>query len=338
MNSLEKLHVITERLLNTDTYAYGALRATVHELYDYLVQISGVNPEDEKNRNNRLYMDNGYAIGLTWAAMCIQDLMRTKKFVDGLYEAVCDIKKKKGGKPVHLLYAGTGPFATLILPLTARFTSQELQLTLLEINQDSYTCLKKMLNDLNLEAYIHRLENVDATTWQVESNNTIDIFLTETMQKALKEEQQVAICMNIVPQLDTDAVMIPEQIILKAALIHNAKHSEDIHQNIPIINSFNDFFIFNKTNILQNAQAYNLSRENYSFPIVKTSVPKTVDNIIPRFNILTEIVIYGRQVLRDNESGLTIPLPLKQFHGNLPEKVQFCYQISKIPGIKIEVC
>ena len=215
-----KLQSITNRLLDAGKYDYQGLFNLSKEYYDFLVEVINLDPEAEQNRSNRKYFDNGYAIGLTWAAMCIKDIMRTKKIVDGLYQAVCDVHKTNGGKPVHILYAGTGPFATLVLPLTARFTSRELQFTLLEVNEDSYNCVIKLFNTLNLDDYIQHSEQVDATKWILPIDLEVDIFLSETMQKALKCEQQVAICMNIIPQLSREALMIPENIVLKAALIH----------------------------------------------------------------------------------------------------------------------
>jgi len=330
-----KLNSITNRLLNAGKYDYQELFNVSKEYYDFLVEVIDLDPDDEQNRSNRKYFDNGYAIGLTWAAMCIKDIMRTKKFVDGLYQAVCDVQKNIGSKPIHILYAGTGPFATLVLPLTARFTSQELQFTLIEVNEDSYNCVNKLFHTLNLQEYIHHSEQVDATKWQLSVDLEIDIFLSETMQRALKCEQQVAICMNIVPQLSPKVLMIPENIVLKAALIHYEKESINSYISNPVVNSFGTIFELNKETILQNIFAYNETKGNYNFSPIILNIPKPSIEKVPTLNILTEIVVYDEDIITYKESGLTIPFQIQQFYEVLPEKIMFYYQIDENPGIRV---
>jgi hypothetical protein len=330
-----RLHSITNKLLDTGKYNYQDLFSISKEYYDFLVEVIDLDPDAEQNRSSRKYFDNGYSIGLTWAAMCIKDIMRTKKFVDGLYQAVCDVQKNIGSKPVHILYAGTGPFATLVLPLTARFTSQELQFTLIEVNEDSYNCVNKLFHTLNLQEYIHHSEQVDATKWKLPVDLGIDIFLSETMQRALKCEQQVAICMNIVPQLSPKVLMIPENIILKSALIHYESPNPNLEIASPIVNSFGTIFELNKETILQNTFAYNEAKGNYNFPPIILDIPKPTTEKVPTLNILTEIVVYGEDIITYNESGLTMRFQIQQFHYVLPEKVMFYYQIDENPGIRV---
>ena len=47
--------------------------------------------------------------------MCVDDIMRTRRFVRGVYHAMADMLNAREGK-INLLYAGTGPFAMLVLP------------------------------------------------------------------------------------------------------------------------------------------------------------------------------------------------------------------------------
>ena len=222
MSPLDRLHSVTSRILDADKYAYGELFAACDELYKTLLQLTGIDTEENSNREH-LSLESGNAIGLTWAAMCIKDLMRTKRFMDGIYEATAAKAEANPGRPVHILYAGTGPFATLVLPLTARFSSQQLQFTLLEVNENSYTCLQQLIKTLQIENYIHRLEKADAAKWTLPANEQVDIFISETMQQGLKNEPQVTICMNLVPQLQNNTIIIPEQITLIAALIDHQK-------------------------------------------------------------------------------------------------------------------
>ena len=107
MSALVNIHSITSRILDADKNAYGELFAACDELYQVLLQIAGLDPYDEQNRRNTP-LDSGKAIDLNSAALCIKDLMRTKKFMDGICEAVGDAVLANPGKAVHILYVGTG--------------------------------------------------------------------------------------------------------------------------------------------------------------------------------------------------------------------------------------
>ena len=66
---------------------------------------------DSEEGKNDLYFENGKALSTYHAALCLDDLIRTKKFIRGIDKAI--IEKSKN-KPIHILYAGTGSFAPLI--------------------------------------------------------------------------------------------------------------------------------------------------------------------------------------------------------------------------------
>jgi tRNA G37 N-methylase Trm5 len=111
-----------------------------------------------------LHLENGKAIGLRWAASCVDDMMRTKKFIKELME---DVQNRIAQKPapIHILYAGTGPFAILILPVLACYSPAEIQVTLMEINKESFEGVKKCFNQLQLETYVKEYIHEDATTY-----------------------------------------------------------------------------------------------------------------------------------------------------------------------------
>ena len=67
--------------------------------------------ENDRNRED-IHLANGKALGTSWAARCVDDIIRTKKFVAGVYQAVQKLLNEYPEKTVHILYAGTGPFAT----------------------------------------------------------------------------------------------------------------------------------------------------------------------------------------------------------------------------------
>lgn len=80
----------------------------------------------------------------------------------GIFAAVKHLHHKKT-KPVRILYAGTGPFATLVLPLITKYSPEDLQLILLEVNPQTIVHLKQLIKSLGIENYIEKIICEDAT-------------------------------------------------------------------------------------------------------------------------------------------------------------------------------
>lgn len=138
---LQKLKEAANFLIKEEVDYIEIKRAT-DSLKLIFEEVSEINFEDP-SIDKDLFLKTGKAIAPKWAGMCIQDMMRTKMFIKGVFKAIKIIQNNKKDKPVTLLYAGTGPYATLIIPLTTLFKPSELQLVLLEVNPISLQSLKK---------------------------------------------------------------------------------------------------------------------------------------------------------------------------------------------------
>jgi len=62
----------------------------------------------------------GKAVSMTTAAQCAEEYMRTQVFLRGVHQAIQDQLSQH--KSIHILYAGTGPFGLLVLPLLHAFS------------------------------------------------------------------------------------------------------------------------------------------------------------------------------------------------------------------------
>lgn len=337
MHALSQLTTLTSRILNAKKDDYSELFFACDKLYDTLLSITGELSSDTVNRQN-LELESGKALGLTWAAMCVKDLMRTKRFMDAVYEAARDRLENYPGRPVQLLYAGTGPFATLALPLIAAFPSDQIQFTLLEVNKTSYNCLQKLIGVLQIEKYIHHIEQADATTWKIPGNDQIDIFICETMQQGLNNEPQVSIGLNIVPQLYPGAIMIPNQVILKAALLNPQKRMHEKMQGIyseTAILPLQTVFTLNREILLEYGSAGKPSVQSFvTFPGTSLFIHEEQASNYPVLCLLTEIEIYNQQKLLLDESALTLPLKLADLKKGQQRNLKFQYQTGKEPGVR----
>lgn len=332
-----KLHHLLQRLLETDEQQYGELYQAADDLYHFLFSLTSIDGDDLKNHDN-LMLESGKAISVNWAAFCIKEFMRTRKFMQAVLDATEDAVYKSAGEPVHILYAGTGPFATLVLPLTARYTSEQVKFTLLEIHDESFDSVQRLFDRLHINAFIHRLEKTDASTWQLPPGEKPAVFISETMQRGLKTEPQVAIYLSVIPQLPADTCIIPQQVTITAVMTddllrlqYKLGKTTDDHFCYPL----GEAFVLNRDTILQKVKEY--GRHHSFFPACTLAVP----NDIPADNNLLELhtaidIGYGHSLLPE-ESPLTMPLKLTRFTTGFPAAIQFQYEMGKTPGIKYEL-
>lgn len=285
-----------------------------------------------------IHLTTGKAIGPFWAGLCVDDLMRTKRFSKGAFLAIEEMKKRNAGTPVTLLYVGPGPFATLILPHLTKFKPEELQLVLVEVNPVTITALKNTLKNCGLEAYVKEIVMADASQLQLENANEIDILLLECLQFALVKEQQVAITYNLVPQLRKEALLVPEKIKLSVGVINSVKkmaymtHPDDSLE-ADFYKDINTVFTLNKEAILDHLTNF----KTVEFPEIKTTISEEDQKDFTSVVISTDINVFGDQNLLKDECSLT--MSYKIIDTNKMEQLNTVvtqYEVNEKPGLKID--
>ena len=139
--SFHKLKLITGDLLSP-FMGYRVINEGVHSLSKLFCEAVDFDELETINQQN-ISTKTGKAIAPRWAASCITDMMRTRKFILGIRDAIEERLKTNPGHPVTVMYAGTGPFASLLTPLITVFSPAQLQMVLLEINPVSISYLEK---------------------------------------------------------------------------------------------------------------------------------------------------------------------------------------------------
>lgn len=317
-----------------DTLDYKKLSNSSKE-YKYLLnEICGQNMDVENGKND-MEFDNGKALGTYWAALCLDDLIRTRQFVRGINKAVKEKVNKH--KTLHILYAGTGPFATLMLPIVFRYSKQEIKYTFLEVNPFSFAILQDVISKLGLKDYTIKLVNEDATKYQIDFKNKPDIIISETMQNALAKEQQVSIFLNLMNQVNYDSIFIPEKIELLLGLKKEGVPAEETQvkhfQKVKKI-----FDVSKKTMFLSNLTENKVPNEilfTKEQTIIEEKELKGFNQIV----LITEIQVYKDEIIGINDSGLTTPLIIKDFPSNLKNSITINtqYKISSQPELEYEI-
>ena len=268
------------------------------------------------NQRNHILTEKGSAIGTFWAAQCVKEILRTQRFVKGLNAAIYDIKKANPKKTVQILYAGTGPFAALALPIMVTSLPSDVQFTLLEINPESYAKLLLVLKEFDFTGFVSRVEIADASTWQTEQH--FDIVLSETMNRALIKEPQVSIMLNLASQMQEDTIFIPQEI---KVFVSARRPNEATKTNIaPLI-------CFNKALMLQ---------------LIDKNPGRTWDfetheiQFDPNDSLYleTEIIVYDQYKLVGNDCSLNFSERIKVAPNNESERISFKYTTNSNPGFE----
>jgi len=322
---------ITGRLLDPESDP-GRLREACIELHGLLSELSGVGDDScgaDDGRESRLL--TGTALSPKDAARCALDFRRTVIFMSGIHAAIERAADRFPGRPVHLLYAGCGPYATLALPLTTCFPPEQLQLTLLDIHQRSIAAVEQIIDGLGLDDWIRGCITCDATEYVHPPGSPFHVLVIEAMQRALEKEPQVALTFNLARQLADGGVLIPEEVCLTACLadlgrefaLLPADHEE--REPVEIARRRIDLGSFLRLNARTEAGD------------LRPAVFKAPESIgsCDRLLILTRIRIFEDFVLDDYDSGITVPAVVHEVGTIEPgDSLELSYESGPQPGTR----
>ena len=325
----ELLHITSQFFEETSDYS-----SALKEYKQLLFRISNEAINHVEHRNN-VQLENGVAIGTLWAANCLDDLVRTYKFIRGIEVAIQEKIHQKDS--LHILYAGTGPFASLMLPFILRYADLNITYTLLEVNPLSFEVLKSTIKKLGLETNNINFINQDATKYQFPKNFSPDIIVSETMQRALDSEQQVSVFYNLMSQSNSNTVFIPEKITLAIGTSSSENGKPDIQQKY--YREHDKVFEVSKEAMNSNDWLFEKTSNKLGFTEKHTVLKEEELSTASEIVVMTEITIYKNEKLIINESGLTIPKYIKDVSDNKKESltIKSQYVIGVDPKLDLKI-
>jgi len=322
-----RLQSLTATLLSPDL-VYNECRETalsLSKLFSEVVDLDEMAPRNQED----ILTAYGKAIAPRWAASCIDDFMRTRKFILGIRDAINEKYLQNPGKPVTVLYAGAGPFAALLTPLITIFSPAQLQMILLEINPVSVAYLQKMVKQFSMEDYLIELVETDAATWTIPEHLQPDILVSETMNNALHKEPQVSIVANLLSQCSPGTILIPELVKVDACLLGNTMEDPG------------DILHLEKLLELDAETAVKIKNHPEEVAAISQGITVTIAELPPeRFSIMvlnTTIRVFREHCIGFNESGITIPHRIKTAISwkQIPTRLLFHYRLESNPGFSV---
>ena len=300
---------------------YGSIYQCVHALHDFYASITGISA-DQTNDNN-INLPIGKAISPGQAANCLLDLRRTAVFLRGIYKSILQLQKDFPDQPIHILYAGCGPYASLLTPITTIFGPEQIRYHLMDVQEPSLEAAKKVYEYLQATNYVEEFICADASKYRIDK--PIHLVIVEAMQAALIKEPQVAITQNLVPQMMDKAIFLPQEISITAQLL-------DLEQEN------NSYWVGGAEPTRINlGEIYRIGQDQYrdQKPVI-IQIPSSVGSHT-ELHLLTEVTVYDDEKLVANNCGITVPLYVDNVTAALGKEVRFEYEVGEKPGFNSEI-
>ncbi len=321
-NLPDKLKKIAEEILfSGDNYA--AQYAACNTLFDFFIEITNISHQTEnKEDETATFLANGKAICPKNAARCVLDFARTTQFLRGVYAAILELKNRFPNERLDILYAGSGPFAALIVPLMPLFQPSLFSVTLIDIHERSIRAVRKVFADLGFEDFAADFLQTDANVYKHKGKP--HLIICETMQTAMKNEPHAALTLHLAPQLAENGIFIPQKISVEACLANQAKEfsfdGEDLQQERIYL-----------------GEIFALEAEKKYFLPVTVEVPP-IDTEKLSFMYLTTVQIFDKFKLSESDSGITYPVIVNELNDlKGGDKIRFTYILGEKPHLEYEV-
>jgi hypothetical protein len=317
------------RLLLDEGAAEPELKRACRELFTELSGIAGRESIAQATADTPL--SSGLALSPAGAAACIDDPLRTAMFARGVHGAVAESRLRFPGTCIEVIYAGCGPFASLVLPLMAVSSPEQVRFTLIDIHSESIRSVEALLFHFALTPFIRRTVVGDAAEYvHPRDLPPLHVAVMEVLQEALANEPQVAVTRQMVPQLTEGGFLVPEEITVDLVLenpqvLAGMDEREAVGEpRAPV----------GRVMTLDRSLAMEPETEG-RLPLATLEIPRVPENALPAY--ITTIGVFRSLRLAGRDCCLTIPVRIPALNDvQEGERVAFHYQLGPRPGIGFE--
>lgn len=293
-----------------------------------------------RQKQNEVLLKGGIALSSYDAAICIDEYIRTARFIKGVHLAIVDLLKRFAGQKLNILYAGCGPYATLILPLLPLFDPAQLDVLLLDINEGSLRSVADIIPSVGLQHYAISTLQADAIHYQTPASRPLHLVVSETMFHALIREPQVAITQNLASQLIQGGILVPQEIHIDMVYTFFAKEpylqpGDERAAKAPYAHRIEGGRLFS---INKELTFFKNNSHPGKFESSFYELPAGFDDDCPDLCIFTSLRIYQDIVLGLAESSITNPYGLSARSGFEPHShIRLLYSYGDVPAWTYEL-
>ena len=341
------INAITDIILD-EISSPATLRGALDTFVRLCSEASGIQPDRSFDAwAEDTLLDSGVAINPQAAAHCVLDYQRSVIFIRGVHAAINALKICFPGTQLEVLYAGCGPFATLLLPLLGKFSPGELKVSLLDIHQSSLDSVELLQARFGFGSQdVHTVKG-DACLYK--HPGKLHLVIAETMQKSLEQEPQFAVTANLAPQLRPMGIFIPERIevsLCLADLEYEKKVLEQLQKIDPksLEKEGGRYRIATVCTLSPARVSDQVSAARYNTHAEKLELEATIVEIplqegIARLDaaLFTSIGVFEQYRLEDYESQITLP---QKCHELAPlaggARYRVSYQLGSYPRFNFE--
>jgi len=332
-----------------ETSSPGELRDALNAFALLCGDVTGIRPDPGFDAwSGDSLLDSGVAINPQAAAHCIKDYQRSVAFIRGVYAAINALKLRFPDTPLEILYAGCGPFATLLMPMLGKFTPGELRLNLLDIHQRSLDSVELLLSHLGF--CDHAVRTIKGDACHYKHDGKLHLVIAETMQKSLEQEPQFAVTANLAPQLWPAGVFIPQRIEV-ALCLANLEYEKELFDRSQRVDPqalekhAGRYPLATVCTLSPKRASDQLRSARYNALTTKLELEPTIIVIPPvedsaRLDavMFTRICIFEQYHLLDYESQITLPLKCHELESLIGGKsYRVSYQLGSYPKFNFEL-
>lgn len=320
------------------------LRRALDEFTRLCAEISGIEPDRSFNSDaGDVLLGAGVAINPNAAAHCVSDYRRSVVFIRGVYAALEAARRQFAPAPLRILYAGCGPYATLLLPLLTRCKPGELTVHLLDIHPGSLQSVTRLISRFGLAG--HDIHTVQADACSYRHPCELHLIIAETMQKALEQEPQLAVTANLVPQLCPQGVFVPQAITVELCLARYQRELESIKHGVPMSSKGSGRHPLATAICLTPGHIGDLiasaSRDQETgttrLTLTTVELPQLTDLASYDLVLFTRVQVFGEYALDDFDSEITLPLKCHDMPGlSGGMRLQASYELGLYPRLRID--
>ena len=306
--------------------------------------ITGILPDASFNAwTEDSLLQDGVAINPQAAAHCVTDYLRSVIFLRGAHAAINTAASRFPNTALQILYAGCGPYATLLLPLLTRFDPGELDICLLDIHPQSMRAVRQLI--AHFELGDHHISTVEGDACNYQHPTSVHLILSETMQKALEQEPQFAITANLAPQLHPGGIFIPEKIEVELCLAQLDKEQQMFARcrrvDRRLLEKNGKRHPLGTVLTLLPAQAATQLRAAQQDALAELNamqicIPHAAHRAAFDALFFTRIVVFAHYHLHDYETQITLPLRCQELaHARAGDTYRVGYRLGSYPKFNL---